>query len=362
MGCDRTTSMGSPPAQFSAEWKPFVPIYQQLVERYKGEILEHRLRAGDRVDSISDIQSKYRVARETAKRVLKTLAQEGYIVQRAGKGSFVADLRPPQKVWGAVFPFYSIHYEDLIERLSGSASAMQRELRHFCDNKSWEEEVRLVGMLLNERYEAVIVVPTLDESRTWNFYSRLSPADSPVILLDHTMSYRDFDFVIQSYDLGVVRAMEYLLDQKDGGVALVENRVWADRNMVRELMRETYRIQLEKRRPACEPLILECSWQVSAEDLRRQGITGLLCCDDIAATRAIGRLREQGAAVPEEFSVVSYGNTDLARFFTPSITSVDPHNDELADALVALLRGYVMGKPRETTQTIVQPELVIRET
>lgn len=342
--------------------QPFVPIYRQLYEQYKSDILGLRLRPGDRIRSIAELQRRHGVARETAKRVLHMLAEEGYIVQHPGKGSFVADLGPRQQVWGLVFPFYSIQFEDLIHHVAHQAQQAGRAIRHFCDYNSFEEELRLVATMLRERYEAVVVIPTLDESRTWDFYSRLSPLDPPVVIFDHTMTSHDMNFIVQSYDLGVVRAINYLLGKGRGGVAFVENEIWAGRNMVLELMRETYLEILRRRCPEQDPLILPRAHAVNARDLQERGITGIFCCDDISAIQVIGHLREQGAHVPEDFGVASYGNTDIGRFFTPAITTVDPHHAEMAQVLAQLLTAE---RPRDLAaqrQYVVQPDLIVRGT
>ncbi|HNR37112.1 MAG TPA: GntR family transcriptional regulator [Candidatus Hydrogenedentes bacterium] len=336
------------------------PLYELLVERYRDDILHRRLQPGDRLDSITQIQRKHGVARETAKRVLNILEQDGLVIQRAGKGTFVAEHGPKERIWGVVIPFVSIQYDDLLSKVSAHAAVHGREVRRFYSYNNWEEEVRLVARMQVERYEAVVVIPTLDESRTWDFYSRLSPSDAPVVLLDHTMTYRDFPFVVQSYDLGVVRALNYLLDRKSGAVAFVMNEGWTGRNMVLELMTETYRMVLRRRQPDLEPPIFDNVSRVSADAIRANGITGVFCCDDISAIQAIGRLREEGVAVPGEVCFASYGNTALARYFTPALTSVDPHNEEMADHLAGMLTGG-LGR-NEMRQYVVQPELVIRET
>lgn len=339
-----------------------IPVYQRLVTFYRDAILEHRLNPGDTVDSITQIQRKHLVSRETAKRVLNILEDEGYIVQQAGRGSFVADLRPKKKIWGIVVPFFSVQYEDLLLRVMRLAANTGREVRRFFDYNNWQEEVRLVAMMQRERFEAVVVIPTLDESRAWSFYSRLSPQDSHVVLFDHTMTYRDFNFVVQSYDLGVVRAMDYLLEHKPGGVVFIDNEGWTGRNMVLELMKETYMMVLRRKRPDMEPLILERASLISADELRQRGITGIFCCDDVSAVQAAGRLREQGVTIPAEMNLVSYGNTDLARFFTPAITSIDPHNEEMAAHLIDLLVSLEEGEKNHLEQYVVQPDLVVRET
>jgi len=339
-----------------------IPIYRRLFDLYRDDILSFRLQPGQRIDSISEMQARHHVARDTAKRVLNLLAAQGYIIQRPGKGSFVADLRPKQKVWGLVFPFYSIQYEDLIFQVASRAASIGREVRHFCGYNSYEEEIRLVGTMLKERFEAVVVIPTLDESKTWPFYSRLSPMDSPVVLLDHTMTCNDFTFVVQSYDMGVVRALHYLLDQKDGGIAFVENELWAGRNMVLEVMRETYLYLMRQRQRRFEPLILPRASFIRAGELHRRGITGVFCCDDSSAIQVIGRLKEEGVRIPEDVNVVSYGNTDLGRFFTPPITSVDPHNAEMASVLAEILHPDTEDQGADKRQYVVHPELVIRGT
>ena len=155
--------------------------------------------------------------------------------------------------------------------------------------------------------------------------------------------------------------MEYLLDRGNGGIAFVMNEGWSGRNMVLELMEETCRMVLRRRRPDVEPLVFARAVDVNAEVLLHEGITGVFCCDDVSAIQVMGRLTEQGVSVPGQMRLASYGNTDLARYFTPAITSVDPHNDEMVSRLVEILTdGEEV--PGQVRQHVVQPDLVIRET
>ena len=132
--------------------------------------------------------------------------------------------------------------------------------------------------------------------------------------------------------------------------------------MVLELMRETYHEIMRRKRPNFAPEILPRASALSVPKLKDQGITGLFCCDDISAIQAIGHLREQGARVPEDFNVVSYGNTDIGRFFTPPISSIDPHRAEMAAVLARLLSGEDTEVLAALRQYVVQPDLVVRGT
>jgi DNA-binding LacI/PurR family transcriptional regulator len=340
-----------------------VPIYEQLVGYYRNAILTRRFLPEERFDSISRITQEHAVSRETAKRVMAVLAEEGLIVRRQGKGTFVANLKPMQKVWGFVFPFWSSRYDDLLVGLRALAAIHGRELRHFYDGNNWEEEIRFVASMLNDRYEAIIVIPTLDQSKTADFYSKLSPEDSPVILFDYTMSGESFPYVIQSYDVAVARALSYLMEKTDGAVAYVGHELWSgSRHMVLEVMQETYIRIVNARRPDFQPIILGRSASVTAEDIRANGVTGIFCPGDESSVQIIGHLKDQGVDIPGEVNLVSYGNTDIARYFTPGITSLDPHNERMIACLEELLAPHMQGKPLEARHFMVQPDLVIRDT
>lgn len=341
---------------------PFVPIYRRLIDEYKDAIVSRRLKPGDRIDSINQIVAHHQVSRETAKIVLNTLAREGYIVKRPGKGSFVADLSPRKKIWGVVLPFYSVQYEDLVHELAHQAWSLGRQLYHYTDYNNWEEEIRMVGHLVRERYEAVVVVPTFDESRTAGFYRSLSAKETSVSLIDHTMAGSYFPYVIQSYDLGVQRGTRYLLERTDKSIAFVRNEIWSGRNLVQELMEGTFMAVMTDERPHLMPHLIDRAGRIDAAFVRDYDIGGVFCCDDSDAIRVIGKLREQGVAVPGDVRLVSYGNTHLARYFIPAITSLDPHNAEMAQKTGEILRKRIEGVPTHFCQYIVQPELIVRET
>ncbi|HOS03490.1 MAG TPA: substrate-binding domain-containing protein, partial [Candidatus Hydrogenedentes bacterium] len=73
------------------------------------------------------------------------------------------------------------------------------------------------------------------------------------------------------------------------------------------------------------------------------------------------RLHEQGMEIPRDYNLVSYGNTDIGRYFTPPISSVDPRNAEMARIVAALLAPEPE-TPSESCQHVVHPELILRET
>ena len=338
----------------------FIPIYQQLKEHYKNRIINQELLPGQGIDSINRIMLKHGVSRETAKLVLKLLIEEGLVISKQGKGSYVAPNPATNNQWGMVIPFYSSNLEQLIQFLEIEAGTRGKRLSYYLGYNNPGEETRLVGSMIREGFEAVIVVPNYDESLTADFYRRLIYGNTCVLLVDNTMSGSYFRYVVQSYDLGVKRAIDHLLANKSGNLLMVKSNTWKGRNMVEELMEQTFRNIVASSYPERHALIVHQVRELDRLFFLDNNICGILTTTDADAIRVLGRLKHWNIRVPEEARLVSYGNTELTLFFDPPITVIDCQYESMARLTAHLIDiGKNAGKYE---QHIIQPELIVRGT
>lgn len=75
------------------EKKSQSPLYQQLMMRLKNDIVAGVYPSGGRIPSEQVLCDTYGVSRVTVRKALLDLVQEGMLVRRQGKGTFVADKR-----------------------------------------------------------------------------------------------------------------------------------------------------------------------------------------------------------------------------------------------------------------------------
>ncbi len=68
-----------------------VPIYEQIKEAIKGEILSGELVGGDALPSIRTLAKDLRISNITTKRAYEELEKDGFIVAVASKGYFVKE-------------------------------------------------------------------------------------------------------------------------------------------------------------------------------------------------------------------------------------------------------------------------------
>ncbi len=68
------------------------PMHKQVTDQVKDAIAKGTLKAGEKIPSIREMSKELSISPITIKRSYRDLEQEGYIVTRAGLGSFVADV------------------------------------------------------------------------------------------------------------------------------------------------------------------------------------------------------------------------------------------------------------------------------
>lgn len=74
---------------------PVAPLYRQIYERVRMQILDGRLRPGERVPATRTLADELGVARNTVARAYDDLLAEGYLRGRRGSGTYVAEIRRP---------------------------------------------------------------------------------------------------------------------------------------------------------------------------------------------------------------------------------------------------------------------------
>ncbi|MGW5816652.1 GntR family transcriptional regulator [Streptomyces noursei] len=68
---------------------PHAP-YMRVLDALTADIKAGTLRPGDRIPSEAELCERFKVARETARRAVRVLREQGVVVTEWGKGSFVA--------------------------------------------------------------------------------------------------------------------------------------------------------------------------------------------------------------------------------------------------------------------------------
>ncbi len=101
-----------------------VPLYIQLKEYLREQIESGNYPPGARLPSERDLAREFGVSRMTAREALRLLAQDGFVLARVGKGTFVRDTRINQEL-----RYLTSFTEDILQRgMTPSSRLIQAEI------------------------------------------------------------------------------------------------------------------------------------------------------------------------------------------------------------------------------------------
>lgn len=105
----------------------------------------------------------------------------------------------------------------------------------------------------------------------------------------------------------------------------------------------------------------EASGALVACDLELAGCDGLVAANDEMAFGAMGALAERGVRVPSDVAVIGFDDFGLSRVTTPSISTIRVPTVEMAALATRMLLGLVAGSRPGDLRTVLDVELVARE-
>lgn len=142
--------------------------YYKMHHDLEEQIHRGELRAGDRVPSENQLAAAYQVSRQTVRKALAILEQEGYIYAMHGKGTFVSErLRPGHKSHNiAVVTTYLSDYifPRVIQGIDDVLTAEGYSILLKNTHNSRSQEARCLEELLQKDIDGVIIEPSKTRS------------------------------------------------------------------------------------------------------------------------------------------------------------------------------------------------------
>lgn len=100
--------------------------------------------------------------------------------------------------------------------------------------------------------------------------------------------------------------------------------------------------------------------RAGAHRLLGQGITGILCANDLMALGAIQAVERSGRTVPADVSVIGYDGTDMTATTSPPLTTLRQPFADMGDIIADALVSEIDGTCRFRDRYVFEPELVVR--
>jgi LacI family transcriptional regulator len=234
------------------------------------------------------------------------------------------------------------------------------------------DEYKIPACILNRKVCGALILGVVPNS----FLKEMVNSNIPLVLVDNETLEFDIDSVATNNRSGTYKACQYLFGKNIfdigffgdiGYSSSVKERFSGIKeallmnydnysNMINYLLKRSIIIDLE------ESIILKDT-QIIIKKLKEIEMIpkAFICSNDNAAIILINALSLMGYAIPEDVSVIGFDNIDLCKMITPNLTTINVDRNLMGKKAVRKLIFKINDPNRPAEQTIMNVELVVRE-
>jgi LacI family transcriptional regulator len=300
------------------------------------------------------------ISEATREKVLKAAEQLGYLPNRLADGI----LRGKTSTVGVLMPdfahtFTSNLLQGLEERLAENGYRIL--IAHNRNDVVYERHQ--LRMLMEHRVDGVIVVTDEDTVHELAATIRtVQPSGVAVVVVDDLAAEGLADTVVSDDVQGARAAVEHLISLGHRRIAYLGG---GDRASTSRDRRAGYEAALKDAGIQVAPdLILGKQYRTNEDpDLRplmalKQPPTAIFSASDGLLSQGLGSLTSLGMRVPEDLSVVGYGNLEFARYL--GLSTVDQHPREMGHIAAGRMISRLNGDSSPPTTDKPAPTLILR--
>lgn len=287
------------------------------------------------------------VSKETRDRILNIVREMNYVPdQMAGslttkRSGFVAVLVPSLN---------NLHFAETVQALTEELEQFGQQILLGHTDYSAEREEKIVETMLRRRPEALVLSYDGHSDRTVRL---LSDANIPIIELwerpedpiGHTIGFSNHDAAADMTRALIKRGYHNIafLGEADDAWTRGAARRAGWRTAMEEAGLSTDRL-MKIGKP---PLSIEDGAAAAPELLRHHPDTDcIFCVSDLPAFGALSALATAGHRVPDDIGIVGFGNFEVSRFATPTLTTVTVDPRRIGKATGQLLSD-LLGESRD---------------
>lgn len=353
------------------------PLHRQLSGLLRQAIHAGVYQTGERIESERVFIETGGLSYPTVARAFRDLAKEGLVHRRIGSGTFVAEAPLPTgtglETVGMLY--YSVHTagsDALYAGLEAECRPRGIDLITLPSGLDAESESRALHQLEKRKVDGLIVLPVGLPSIQGEL-RRLRSRGMMMVTLGVRLPQVQCDAVTFHNEHGAMLATRHLLDLGHRHIGFLGTSLKYPNTTHLEIlsgMRQAYEqtsLAMDERLQVLLPL----SFHEEDPQIRQRALslihpehaepaTAVLCGSDAMARLMANVLRDEGLRVPQDVSLVSFGDLPLASQLDPALTAVSWAFPRMAREAVRRLLAQSVAPETQPVHVILDTNLVVR--
>ncbi|WP_449599989.1 substrate-binding domain-containing protein [Paenibacillus sp. Marseille-Q9583] len=354
------------------------PKYQVILDDIKSKILSGDYNVGEQIPTESALQSMYEVSRQTVRKAILELSNEGFLRSEKGSGTYVSNQyrsktggSSHKKTIGVITTYISDYiFPSIIRGIESRLNEDNYSLLLASTNNDVAQEKKALEMMLSYGVDGLIIEPT--KSNLYNpniaYYLSFKEQDIPIIMINAfyeeiELPYLCLDDVQSSYlatkelitkghsQIGLIAKMDDLQGKyrmKGYIKALGESKL-------RFYPEQIFSFNTETK-------------QTLSTDLKdflnknRDTLTAIVCYNDEVGLEVVHACRQLDITIPEELSIIGQDNSYIAKNANIKLTTLTHPQEAMGRDAADWVIKKLQGKKDLPNNTYYQPVLIEGET
>ncbi|MCM8803744.1 MAG: GntR family transcriptional regulator [Candidatus Omnitrophica bacterium] len=342
-------------------------VVNRVKEDLKGKILRGEFRTDKRFSSERKLANIYKVSRITVRHAISELVAEGYLYRIPFKGTYISKDLSKLTIEVIINPPLNISF--FSEILTGVEKAISKDgnkLLLKCTNENSELERKYLEKIIEEKIDGLIIVSGKNSFSNIDLIKNVAHR-IPVVVIDIYLGDIDADHISSDDEKGGYIATKHLIEL---GCRKILHLAGPTEHSTAKLRLEGYKkaliengIEFDQKLIRYTDWSLETGYYETKKFLLNNKIDGIFACSDEVAVGAFKGLRELGFSVPNDISIVGYGNLTVGRLLEVPLTTIDQKAERIGFESYKLLMERLKGErnTHSLKKVILDVELVIRE-
>lgn len=352
--------------------------YNELAEELRKQILNGVVKPKDKLPSENELSATYQVSRQTVRKALAILQDEGFIYTEHGRGTFCSEMICHRKVSKniAVITTYLSDYifPRVIQGIDEVLTDHGYSILLKNTNNSRSREAKCLEELLQKDIDGLIIEPSKSQifCKHLNLYSILDEYKIPYVFIQGTYAQlEDKPHILMNDRRGGFLITDYLIQRGHKNIV----GIFKSDDIQGQERHKGYIEALQQAGLAYDPD--KVIWYYT-EDRRnhpyekikqmarrrdRFPFDAVVCYNDQIAIQVLKALEEEQIACPLEVAVTGYDNSYLASTCRIPLTTIAHPQERLGEMAAELLLKLISNDAilKDECKIQIEPELIIRD-
>lgn len=327
---------------------------------------------GEKLPSESELMAQFGISRNAVRQAINELIKERLVESRQGIGTFCVKRTQGRSMLIAMVTFRISSY--IFPRLvSACNQSIQRDGYTLLLNESLynvAKERSILQDLRKRHVDGIVITPVLEGSKyNADILNEFEAEGIPVVLLDG--EYPDYAFtsiVIDEVAAGR-KAAEYLWERGHRDIGMIYSSNYRPKVLRRDgvlgfLSSVGARIRGE--------WLVGIHGQISSLEtygqirallaLKSQLPTAIICSSDDEALMFMRQAQRHKIRIPEDVSLIAFDNSDLARYSSPRLTTLDHPSEYMGELAGKLILDRIYHPDvKSRTRTVIDTNVISRD-